>query len=125
MRRGQRSVIDVDGELLEVSSRAEAEEVLRRIRDEAKAEAEKEAKRALNKARDIARKEGTLPEVRVEPPRIAPVDVSDSLAAMIERINADIAKTYERAQQEAELAYLARKKYFDDDEEDALIALLI
>lgn len=124
-RRKRQSVVDVDGELVRVNSRAEADELLKRIRAQAKEEAPKAAKRALNKARDIARKEGVFPDVRVQPPRVEPVDTSDALAAMIERINADVAKEYERAQREAELAYLARKTYIEQDEEDALIALLL
>ena len=124
-RRKRQSVVDVDGEIVRVNSRAEADELLKRIRAQAKEDAPKAAKRALNKARDIARKEGVFPDVRVEPPRVEPVDTSYALAAMIERINADVAKEYERAQREAELAYLARKTYIEQDEEDALIALLL
>lgn len=124
-RKPHRSVVEVDGELIAVTGREEAEALLERVRAKAVEEAPKAVKRALNKARDVERKTGALPEVYVEPPRIEAVEATDALTAVIDRINTEVARIYERAQRDAELALLARRHAFEQDEEEAIISLLL
>lgn len=127
-RRGRRphhSVIEVDGEIIRVEGYAQAEAILEQVKAKAREEAPKLAKRALNKARDVERKTGELPEIEVEPPVVRAVEATDAFAEMVARGNAEIERIYEQAERDAELALRARRAYFEQDEEDAIMALLV
>lgn len=123
-RKRRRSVLEVDGELIEVSGVDEARAILAQLRADAEVEAPIAANRALNRARKIERKSGELPAIDVEPPQISAQDVSDSLQASVARTRMAIAAIYAKAARDAELALLAKRAYIEQDEEDAIMVLL-
>jgi len=124
-RKPHRSVVEIDGEMVAVTGRAEASALLENVKRRAEAEAPKAAKAALNRAREEERKTGVLPAIYLEPLRVESVDGTVAFAAEVERINAAVAKIYERAIRDAEIALLARRAAFERDEDDAMAMLLL
>lgn len=127
-RKRHRSLVEIDGELHAVEGRAQAEALLEDIRAKAREEAPKAAKRALNRARKVERQTGEMPVVEVTPPQIRVVDATEALTADVERQAQQIAQIYQRALESAELAYRARRAYFEreqqeEDDIETLIAL--
>lgn len=126
-RRFRRPVlVEIDGETFSVADADEALELLQKAREAATQAAPAVAKKALNKARDIERKTGELPALEVPTPTISADEwASAELKKMLEQAQADINAAYMQAARDAEIALLARRAYYAQDEEDALAVLLL
>lgn len=122
-RKAKRTLVEIDGETFTVRSTAEAEALLANARVQAEAVAARVAKTALNKARDVERKTGTLPTLEIAVPELKSEGDPDITALVIEA-QRGVDEIYLRAAQAVELAYLARRAYYEQDEEDVSILLL-
>jgi hypothetical protein len=122
-RKPRRTLVEIDGETFTVRSVAEAEALLAQARATAEEVAPRVAKTALNKARDVERKTGKLPTLEVAVPELKATG-DDEIAALFVEAQRGVDEIYLRAAQAAELAWLARRAYYEQDEDDAMILLL-
>lgn len=124
-RRHRRTLVEIDGEVHSVRSPDEAEVLLAQARADAEATASRTAKAALNRARDAQRRTGKLPTMEVAVPAIRVIGRPDpDIYALVVEAQQGVDEIYLRAAQAVELAWLARKAFFEQDEEDAIILLL-
>ncbi len=122
----RRTLVEIDGETFTVRSVEEAEALLANAREQAEAVAPRIAKTALNKARDVERKTGKLPTLEVAVPALSVMAGADpDIAALVAAAQRGVDEIYLRAAQAVELAWLARRAYFEQDEEDVATLLLL
>jgi hypothetical protein len=118
--RKRRYQVEIDGEVLEVSSLQEAQDVLEKVKEEAEATARVAVERAAKaKKRDdhSVRKDARRTLI---PPEVE----SRSFPNLAKEINAEIERTYQSAINTIEIALLLRKAD-QEDEDDVEILLLL
>lgn len=119
-RRRRRYVIEIDGQMFEVADSLEAEYLLRQARELAERKANIEVKRQVQK---IRRRRKTDTAIRIELPEIR-TTVPD-LKPLVAKYRAEIEAIYRQAAEDAELRVLLRRKLRAEDEEEAIISLLL
>jgi hypothetical protein len=108
-RRRKKYLVEIDGQDFEVSSPSEAIELLARAKTVATQAIEKASKAPTRVGPGIDR-----PRIRTSDPELKPV---------VHRAQAELTKIYDSAIRDLEIAALMRKA--DEDEEEALIRLLM
>lgn len=118
-KRQIRYVVEVDGQFLEVANVAEVEAVLANARELAEVAAPRDVK----------------PAVRIKPPRIAvrtasgEPSTSQTIRRAVQNTQAAVNAIYRRAQveleQNREISRLIHERIAQEDEEDAILALLL
>ncbi len=124
-RRRRKTVVEIDGETFIVYDEAEAQALIDSAQELAQQQAVAAAKTALNRARKVRHKTGTMPALEVAVPEIRIVsggypDISELVTAAQRAMD----EIYLRAAQTAELAWLAHREAFEQDEDDVAILLL-
>lgn len=119
-RKRRRYVVEVDGQTFEVASVAEAQAVLDQARALAEAHAQSQVQRSVKRAR---RRGKALRELTLELPSIETQSLV--LEPLIAQAQADIRAIYERIARDAEIRELMRIKLVEEDEEDAIVTLLL
>lgn len=109
-RKQRRMVVEVDGEMFEVSSIVEAEQLLARATEVAEQQI---AKAPLKKRVTLVRE---IPQIKTDVPILRPV---------VMEARQRIRKVYEDAARDAEIARLLMQRVREEDEEDALLALML
>jgi hypothetical protein len=116
-RRRRRYTIEIDGNEFEVDSYEQAVALLERARKAAQPLAQSTAKRIEKRIR--RKGQSTLP---LDTPQISTPD--SALTELVAQYREKIRDVYVQAAQSAELRALLRRKFEDEDEEDAEILLL-
>lgn len=115
-KKRRRAFVEIDGQTFEVSSKDEALELLQRARAIAERQAEQRAKVAESNVSRIARRIGSVPQVRV----ITPV-ITASPDLGVGDIIKGIERLYTQAAELAELRVLLQKQMDEEDEELLLL----
>ncbi len=123
-RKRRKYLIEIDGEQFVVNSEYEAQALIEQVNALAKQEAQAVAKTALNKARKVKRKTGVMPTLEIAVPEIRVLEGDDDLSALIAAGQQALDEIYLRAAQAAEIAWLAHRAAYEQDEEDVVILLL-
>jgi hypothetical protein len=115
--RSRRLVVEIDGQDFEVGSEAEARELL----DRAKALAEEVAEEAVeHQVKRVKRKK------RAAPVQIPVITTEEpELKSLVSTYRDDIEAIYRQIAIDAEIRELMRRKLRDEDEDDAITALLL
>jgi hypothetical protein len=120
-RRKRRYEVEIDGEVFDVESVAEATAILEKVKElaeekaaEALNRASKSVKRPVRKVLADARKALPIPEIRTDAP------VSDAVNALL----SEIADLYRSTIQTIEIGALLRRREDEDDEEVLLLSML-
>ncbi len=122
----RRTLVEIDGETFVVRDMSEALALLANAREEAEQIAGRAAKTALNKARNVERKTGKLPTLEIAVPALSVAPGADpDIAAMVVEAQRGVDEIYLRAAQAVELAWLAKRAYYEQDEEDVATLLLL
>ena len=125
-KKRKRTLVEIDGQTFEVRSVGEAQSLLAEARATAESVAARVAKTALNKARDVERKTGKFPTLEVAVPALQVAAGADpDIAALVIEAQRGVDEIYLRAAQAVELAWLARRAYYEQDEEDVATLLLL
>ena len=112
--------VEIDGEVLEVSSLQEAQEVL----DQAKVKAEATAKLAVERAAKAKRRDDHSVRKDARKSLVLPEIESRSFPNLAKEINAEIERTYQSAINSIEIALLLRKAEQDEEDDEELLLLL-
>lgn len=121
-RKRRRAYVEIDGTKFEVKDSSEAIQLLQRARALAEREAEKAASTAESNVKRIAKRTGSIPELKVIAPEIR---LSPELTADTKQIVSDINRLYAKAAQEAELRIRLAEQMAREDEEEAELMLLL
>ncbi len=117
-RRQRRLSVEIDGQEFEVGTEAEARALLERARTLAEQHAQQATQREQKRSR--RRKQAvrtvSVPVISTPDPEIQP---------LVDSYRADIEAIYQRMQRDAEIRELIRLKLIQEDEDDALAALLL
>jgi hypothetical protein len=116
-RRRKRLAVEIDGQDFEVGSEAEARALLERAKTLAEQHAQPTVQRELKRAKRRKR------AVRISAPVISTPD--PELKPLVDSYRADIEAIYKQIAVDAEIRALMRKKLADEDDEDAITALLL
>ncbi len=124
-KKHRRTLVEIDGQTHSVRNPEEAQALLVQARIDADANATRAAKTALNRARDQQRKTGKLPTLEVAVPAIRVIGRPDpEIRDLVIAAQQGVDEIYLRAAQAVELAWLARRAWYEQDEEDVAILLL-
>jgi hypothetical protein len=116
-RRRKRFTVEIDGQDFDVNNVAEARALLERAKSLAEQAAAKDIPRQLKRAKRRKR------AVRISAPVIT--TNAPELQPLVAKYSTDIGAIYKQMALDAEIRDLLRKKLLEEDEEDAITALLL
>lgn len=120
-KKRRKYTVEIDGEQFQVSSQADAEQLLEEVRrvakekaDEAFDKAAKAEKRPVRKVMQDARKALPVPKITAPP----------DFQAMAEAVLAQVQDTYRNTLRDIEIAALLRRRQQEEEDDDEVLLLL-